>query len=59
MEYFEYIQQFFDGELSDTQKKEFENKILMDDKFAEEVAFYIKSKKIAAKQIVVQQKPKS
>ena len=43
----EYIEAFFNEELSAERKKEFEQKIVADPVFAEEVAFYLSSKQAA------------
>jgi tetratricopeptide (TPR) repeat protein len=44
----EYIETYFNGELSPERKKEFEQRIVTDPVFAEEVAFYLSSKQVAA-----------
>lgn len=41
MENIDYIERYFKGENDDAQKQEFENKILHDPSFAEDVSFYI------------------
>ncbi len=47
MDNLEYIDAFFIDELSAERKREFEQKIASDPVFAEEVAFYLSSKKVA------------
>ena len=44
----EYIEAYFNEELSPEEKKEFEQRIISDPVFAEEVAFYLSSKQAAA-----------
>jgi tetratricopeptide (TPR) repeat protein len=44
----EYIETYFNEELSMERKKEFEQRIITDPMFAEEVAFYLSSKQVAA-----------
>jgi tetratricopeptide (TPR) repeat protein len=44
----EYIEAYFNEELSQEGRREFEQKIITDPVFAEEVAFYLSSKQVAA-----------
>ena len=48
MDNLEYIDTYFKGELSPEIKKDFEQRIVTDPVFAEEVAFYLSSKQVAA-----------
>ncbi len=48
MDNLEYMEAYFNGDLSSESKSEFEKKIISDPGFAEEVAFYLTLKKAAA-----------
>jgi tetratricopeptide (TPR) repeat protein len=54
-EYFEYIDAYFQKELSDSEKKEFEQRCIDDPEFANDVAFYISSS-AALKDVLLEQK---
>ncbi|MEP7375754.1 MAG: hypothetical protein ABI675_20325 [Chitinophagaceae bacterium] len=47
METLEFIEAFFDGNLPQDKKNEFEKRIIADSSFAEEVAFYLSAKQTA------------
>ena len=47
MKNLEYIERYFDNELSENEKEAFNLKIQTDESFAKEVAFYLKSKELA------------
>lgn len=51
MDNLEYIETYFNGELSQERKSEFEQRIIVDPVFAEEVAFYLSTKEVAIAEI--------
>ena len=54
-EYFEYIDAYFQKELSDSEKEKFEQRCIDDEQFANDVAFYISSR-AAIKDTLLEQK---
>lgn len=54
MDNLEYIETYFNGELSEENKKEFERKIIVETDFAEQVSFYLTSKQVAGGELKVE-----
>jgi len=52
----EYIESYFKGANSDLQKRQFEEKIMQDESFAEEVAFYISANGVVWQQLQEEKK---
>ncbi|MGZ8511282.1 MAG: hypothetical protein ACXWWA_12930, partial [Chitinophagaceae bacterium] len=52
MDNLEYIEEYFNEQLSAERKSEFEQKVAADPTFAEEIAFYLSSKQAAAAEMI-------
>ncbi|MBC7890085.1 MAG: hypothetical protein H7Z13_19590 [Ferruginibacter sp.] len=56
MENMEYIDDYFKGSPTDLQKQQFERRIINDNVFAEEVAFYISANRVVKEQLLMDKK---
>ena len=53
---FDYIETYFTGRCTEAEKQQFEDRIVLDQNFAEEVAFYIQSRQILKEELLKQKK---
>ncbi|HWB92633.1 MAG TPA: hypothetical protein VG605_12305, partial [Puia sp.] len=53
---FDYIESYFTGRCTDAEKQQFEDRIVQDQPFAEEVAFYIQSRQLLKEELLNQKR---